>query len=201
MKRPFPNARWAGLAVLAVWGWAYARYWGAPDFLYLCNVAMVLTCAGLWFGNSLLVSSQAVATVVIGTLWGIDVGWTALSHGHFLIGGTEYMWDATRPMWVRLLSFDHVAVPLATWWAIRKLGYDRRAWGFQAGIAAGAMLLSRFVEPWKNINYAQKELVTFHTWGPAPVHLLVIWGALVLMVYWPVHAVLCRVLPQRRRDS
>ena len=194
---PFPVLRWVWLAFVAVWATTYAIYWSPVDFLYLCNVAVILTCAGLWLGNSLLVSSQAVATMVIGPLWLLDVGWGVLTHGQHLIGGTEYMWDATRPLWVRLLSFDHLAVPLASWWGIRKLGYDQRAWRLQAGIGAVVLLLSRMVEPWKNMNFVQKELVTFHTWGPAPVHLLVLWSVLVLIVYWPVHALLSRVMPPR----
>jgi hypothetical protein len=197
VERPFPIARWVGLAILGVWGWAYARYWGVQDFLFLCNVAMVLTCAGLWFGNSLLLSSQAVSTTVIGTLWGIDVAWRALSHGHTLIGGTEYMWDASRPLWVRLLSFDHLAVPATALWAIRKVGYDRRAWAFQSGLAAVVLVLSRWVSPESNLNFAQKELVTYHSWGPAATHLLVVWSVLVLIVYWPVHAVLGRIMPSQ----
>jgi len=200
VERPLPVLRWVWLAFVVVWAPTYVIYWSPVDFLYLCNLAVILTLAGLWLGNSLLVSSQAVATMVIGPLWFLDVCWGAITHGRLLIGGTEYMWDATRPLWVRLLSFDHLAVPLATWWAMRKLGYDGRAWGLQAGIAAAVLLLSRIVEPWKNMNFAQKELVTFHTWGPAPVHLLVIWSVLVLVVYWPVHAALRHAMPPRPTD-
>ena len=198
MERPFAAARWIGLAFLAVWGSTYTIYWGAQDFLYICNVAVVLTCAGLWFGNSLLLSSQAVSTLVIGTLWGLDVAWSALTHGHALIGGTEYMWDASRPLWVRLLSFDHLAVPATALWAIRKVGYDRRAWAFQSGVAAVVLVLSRWVAPERNLNFAQKELVTYRSWGPAPTHLLLLWCVLVLLSYWPVHAVLCRVMPSKK---
>jgi len=197
VESPFPVLRWVWLAFVVVWAPTYLIYWSPVDFLYLCNLAVILTLAGLWLGNSLLMSSQAVATMVIGPLWVMDVVWGVVTSGRHLLGGTEYMWDVTRPLWVRLLSFDHVAVPLATWWAIRKLGYDRRAWGLQAGIAAAVLLLSRIVAPWKNMNFAQKELVTFHTWGPAPVHLLVIWSVLVLVVYWPVHAVLRHTMPPR----
>jgi hypothetical protein len=100
---------------------------------------------------------------------------------------------------VRLLSFDHVLVPAATLWGVRKVGYDRRAWVFQSVLTAVVLVASRLVAPKLNLNFAQKELVTFHTWGPGPVHLLVVWGALVLLVYWPVHAVLCRVTRRGRR--
>ena len=197
MENPFPVVRWVWLAFVLVWVPTYVLYWSPTDFLYLCNVAVILTCAGLWLNNRLLVSSQAVATMVIGSLWLLDVVWGVATGGRHLIGGTEYMWDATRPLWVRLLSFDHVAVPLATWWAIRKLGYERRAWAFQSVLSAAILALSRIVEPWKNINFAQKELVTNRTWGPAPVHLLVLWSVLVLVVYWPAHAVLSRVMRAR----
>jgi len=193
VKNPFPVLRWVWLAFFAVWAPTYWIYWSPGDFLYLCNLAVILTLAGLWLPNRLLLSSQAVATAVIGTLWALDVAWGAATHGRLLIGGTEYMWDANYPLWLRLLSFDHLAVPLATLWAVRKIGYDRRAWAFQSGLAALVLVASRVVAPQLNLNFAQKELVTYHTWGPAPVHLLVIWSVLVLVVYWPVHAVLCRV--------
>ena len=75
-----------GLLYLAVWVPAYAHHWGWPDFLYLCNVAVVLTCAGLWFGNSLLISSQAVGTALIGLLWGLNLVWAAFTHGRGLTG-------------------------------------------------------------------------------------------------------------------
>ncbi|HMD31191.1 MAG TPA: hypothetical protein VKG84_04720, partial [Candidatus Acidoferrales bacterium] len=118
-------------------------------------------------------------------------------HGPGLTGGTEYMWNANYPLWVRMLSFDHLAVPLAALWGVWKAGYDRRAWAFQAGLAAVVLVASRMVDPGLNLNFAQKELVTFHTWGPAPVHLLFVWTVLVLLAYWPVHAVLGRVMPGR----
>jgi hypothetical protein len=198
MERPFPILRWVGVCFLAVWAPAYAVYWGSTDFLFLCNVAVVLTCAGLWFGNSLLLSSQAVSTIVIGTLWGVDVAWMALTHGQPLIGGTEYMWDARYPLWLRMLSFDHLAAPVVTLWGVGKVGYDRRAWALQSGVAAVVLVASRIAAPEQNLNFGQKELVTFHSWGPPPVHLLFVWSVLVLVVYWPVHAVLMRVMPARR---
>ena len=186
---------------LLVWAPAYAFYWGSVDFLYLCNVAVVLTCAGLWFGNALLLSSQAVSTSVIGLIWGCNLAWGAFAHGHGITGGTEYMWEARFPLWVRLLSFDHLGVPIVALWAIRRTGYDRRAWAFQSAVAAVVLILSRFVAPQRNLNFAQKELVSYHSWGPAPVHLFFIWAVLVLLVYWPVHALLSRTVPSPARSA
>ena len=192
MQRQFPILRWAGLLYLAVWIPAYTRFWGWADFLFLCNVGVVLTCAGLWLGSRLLLSSQAVGSATIGLLWGLNLLWAAATGSRGLIGGTEYMWDARFPLWVRMLSLDHLAVPLVAVWATRRIGYDRRAWAFQSAIAAVVLALSRIVAPERNLNFAQKELVSDHTWGPAPAHLLLLWTLLVLLVYWPVHALLAR---------
>jgi hypothetical protein len=198
VKHPFPILRWVAIAFLAVWVPAYAVVWGSADFLYLCNVAVVFTCLGLWVGSPLLLSSQAVGTLIIGTLWAVDLAGYALTRGQLLIGGTEYMWDAQYPLWVRLLSFDHVAVPVVALWATRRIGYDRRAWKFQSLVAAVVLICSRLVAPEMNLNFAQKELVTYHTWGPAPVHILFLWTVVILLVYWPVHAILSRAFPAPR---
>jgi hypothetical protein len=197
-ERAFPVLRWIGLVYLIVWAPVYAVYWDVAHFLYLCNVAVVLTCAGLWFGNSLLLSSQAVGSMVIGTIWGVNWAWGAMNHGQGVMGGAEYMWNSSYPVWVRLLSFDHLAVPAAALWGAWKVGYDRRAWVFQSGVAAIVLVASRVLAPGQNLNFVEKELVTFRTWGPAPAHLLFIWTVLVLLVYWPVHAVLERMMPARR---
>ena len=58
---PFPRLRWAVAACLAVYVPTYAVFYGFANFLFLCNLAVLLTCVGLWPGSRLLVSSPAVA--------------------------------------------------------------------------------------------------------------------------------------------
>jgi hypothetical protein len=198
---PFRVLRWIALAYVVVWVPVYAVYWDWQHFLYLCNVAVVLTAVGLWFADPLLLSSQAVGSLVIGTIWGLDLAWGAMNHGSGLTGGTEYMWDAASPLWVRMFSFDHLAVPVAALWGVWKIGYDRRAWIFQSGVAAVVLVAGRIIAPGHNLNFVEKELVTSHTWGPAPVHVAFIWTVLVFLVYWPVHAMLARLAPQRRGET
>src|SRR6266571_852416 len=125
--------RWAAAAWLAVWLPAYASVWGPLNFLHLCDVAVILTCAGLWLGSPLLLSSQAVSSIVADVLWSVDAG-SRLFFGRHVFGGTEYMWDASFPLAVRLLSLFHVAWPALLLWALRRVGYDRR--GFALHIAA-----------------------------------------------------------------
>ena len=195
MAHEFPRMRWAALVWLAVWGWVYASTWGAWNFLLLCDIAVILTCVGLWRGSALLLSSQAVSSLVVDLLWTADVAaW--LVFGRHLIGGTEYMWDAQYSLWVRLLSVFHVFWPVLLVWSLRHVGYDRRGFLLQSALAAVVMLASRLGDPAKNLNFVFRDPIFGRTWGPAPAHVALMLGVLVLVLYWPTHQILLRTLPR-----
>lgn len=179
---------------LAVWAPAYGIVWGWRNFLLLCDLAVFLTCLGLWRGSALLLSSQAVSSIVVDALWSLDVTWRLVFAKH-LIGGTEYMWDSLYPLWVRLLSLFHVVWPALLIWALRRVGYDRRGFWLQSGVAAAALVVSRLLDPARNLNFAFRDPLLNRSWGPAPMHLALTFAALVLAVYWPTHQVLLRTLP------
>jgi hypothetical protein len=185
----FPVLRWFSLLWMVVWLPAYFRVWGWANLLHLCDVAVILTLVGIWLANPLLLSSQAVGSVAAGFFWILDVGWR-LTTGRFLVGGTEYMWDTRYPLWVRLLSTFHVGLPLVLLWTLRKVGYDRRALGVQAAIAAVLLIISRFLSAELNMNYAYRDPVFHRAWGPAPAHLAMIFIPLVVLIYLPTHLVL-----------
>jgi hypothetical protein len=189
----FPSwVRWASLAWLAVWVPSYAAYWGWANFLHLCDVAVFLTCLGLARNNALLLSSQAVSSLAGDLLWCLDAGWRWVA-GRSLTGGTEYMWDARFPLWVRLLSLFHVVLPVVLLAALRRAGYDRRALRLQCGIAAGVLVASRFLGAAQNVNYAFADPIFHRAFGPAAVHLAVIFGGLAVIIYWPTHLILARL--------
>src|SRR6266480_1214188 len=190
----FPVLRWVGLVWMLVWLPAYMRVWGWANLLHLCDVAVILGCAGLWWGSSLLVSSQAVSSLAAGILWGLDVGARLLT-GRFLVGGTEYMWDVRAPISVRLLSSFHLGLPFALLWAVRKIAYDRRALALQAASAAVLLVASRFLPSGFNMNYAYQDPVFHRSWGPAPVHLAVIFLGAVALLYLPTHLLLSWMFP------
>jgi len=185
----FPVLRWFGLLWMVVWLPAYSSVWGWANLLHLCDVAVILTFVGLWLANPLLLSSQAVGSLAAGFFWILDAGWR-LTTGRFLVGGTDYMWDARYPLWVRLLSTFHVGLPLVLLWTLRRVGYDRRALGFQAAIAAVLLILSRFLSAGLNMNYAYRDPLFHRAWGPAPAHIAMIFIPLVVLVYWPTHLLL-----------
>jgi len=178
--------RVAAIVWLAVWFPAYLTHYGGANFLHLSDLAVFLTCAGLIFSNALLVSSQAVHSTVIDSVWVLDVVWRLVS-GHHLIGGTEYMWDASLPLWLRLLSLFHVALPPVLLWAVHKLGYDPRGLALEARIAAVAIVAGWIAGPTKNINFAFRDPVFKRAWGPTPVHLALTFALLVVAIYVPTH--------------
>jgi hypothetical protein len=185
-------ARIAAAVWLAVWFPAYLTHYGWANFLHLSDLAVLLGCAGLICESALVVSSQAVHSLVIDGLWVLDVLWRLLL-GHHLIGGTEYMWDATLPLWLRLLSLFHVALPVVLLWGVHRLGYDRRGFRLQAAIAAAALAAARLGGPAKNINFAFRDPIFKLAWGPAPAHLALMYAVLVAAIYLPTHLLLRRL--------
>jgi hypothetical protein len=198
--RAFPRLRLVALGWLLLWTPAYAWGYGWANFLQLCDLAVILTCAGLWRGSPLLLSMQALSSLVIDVCWDLDLAWRALA-GRHLIGGTEYMWDPRFPLALRLLSLFHLVWPPLLWWALRRVGYDRRALLAQAALAIVVLAVSRAVRPDVNINFAQADPFTHRSWGPAAVHVGFTAAVLVGIVYVPTHALLGRVMPRPRTIS
>jgi hypothetical protein len=191
----FPRARGLALVWLLVWAPAYAWGYGWANFLQLCDLAVILTCVGLWRGSPLLLGMSALSSLVIDVAWDLDLAFRALTGGH-LFGGTEYMWDARFPLALRLLSLFHVVWPPLLWWALGRVGHDRRALVAQAALALVVLGASRVVRPDANINFARADPFTHRPWGPAPVHVGLTALALVGLVYVPTHALLRRVRPR-----
>lgn len=200
-KKKFPAVlRWGAPIWLAVWIPAYWRTWGAVNFLHFCDIAIVLTCVGFFFDSVLLVSSQAVASILVDLTWIADVS-CKLATGHYLLGGTEYMFDAHYALWVRLLSLFHVAMPVLLLWAVWRYGYDRRGLALQSGIACIAFIASRFTNHALNMNYAFTDPFFHRQWGAAPTHVLVIFVFMVVVVYGPTHLVLTQFAPEPNHGS
>lgn len=200
-KYKFPAwVRWASVIWFAVWFPVYWHSWGAANFLHVCDITVILTCAGFVWSNALLLSSQAVATIVPDLLWDLDAAWRVFT-GHNLVGGTEYMWDTHHALWVRLLSLFHVVWPALLLCAIAKTEYDRHGAALQAAIAAGAMIASRFASAALNINYVFRDPLLHRVWGLAPVHVALMWAGLVIVIYAPTHFVLTRTFPEGAREG
>lgn len=182
---------WLKLAWTAwVWVWApvYWRQYGAQNFLYFCDLGNFLIAAGLWLENRLIISWQAVGLLVFQTLYAIDL-MGAFLFGRHLLGGTEYMFDPKISLAVRLLGLYHLAVPPLLLWAVRRLGYDPRAWKLQTLTTCIIVPINFFWRPQYNVNWAKgigHEQYVMPPWLYLLGYLIVV----PVVVYWPTHVAL-----------
>jgi hypothetical protein len=177
---------------LVIWIPTYWRTWGASNFVQLCDIAVILTCLGICSNSALLISSQAVSSLLVDLAWAVDATWRLLL-GHHLTGGTEYLFDGHYLLWVRLLSLFHLAMPALLLWALHRVGYDSRGLALQCLIAFFAFAAARFTNPAKNMNFAFTDPFLHRAWGPAPIHVAVSILFMLIAVYLPTHLALRRL--------
>ena len=187
--------RWVSLAWFLVWFMAYWRTWGFGNFAHLCDVAVILTCIGMWTNSALLISSQAVGALIVDIAWALDACWMIFLR-HPLFGGNEFLLDPRFPLWVRALTIFHLVMPALLLWGLHCLGYDRSGWALQCAIALPVFILARFTPPVRNTDFAFTDPFFHRQWGPAPLHVFVSWRFMVFVVYWPTHTALERLFPR-----
>jgi hypothetical protein len=175
------------------------------NFLYLCDVALLVTVVAIWFESPLLVSTQALAIVLMQTVWVIDLLFRVA--GIEITGITSYMLDDNIPVLLRALSLFHGWLPIFLLWLLSRLGYDRRALAIQSAATIVILLISYFFAPAPpppasnpnlavNINYvygSDKEPQTLMAPG---LWLITVMMTHVIGFYIPSHLVLRRIFSQ-----
>ena len=190
-------------AFLAVMVPVYYHDYGPTNFLYFCDVALLLSFIALWTEKALPASMAAVGILVPQVLWCADfLG--ELFHVH-LVGLTSYMFDANRSLFLRGLSFFHGWLPFLLVFLVKRLGYDRRALLAWTALGWSLCLVAYFFLPPAgtiladpkipvNINYVFGfDDAHPQTWLPAPLYLLVWMTGLLVVFYVPSHLVLSRL--------
>ena len=187
----------------------YLLAYGPTNFLYFCDVALLLTVATVWSESALLASAAAVGIVLPQCLWIVD--FLSSTVGLPITGMTAYMFNADLPLFARFLSFFHFWLPLFLLWLVSRLGYDRRAPGLWTPLALALVLISYFFLPPPpppadnpglpvNVNYVF-GVSDEHAqqWMPPVVWLLCLMAVLPLAIFWPTHLLFKRIfrLPQR----
>jgi hypothetical protein len=191
-RHPFPVGRWIALAWLLFflpYGWTQLGPW---NLVYFCDVAVILTCIGLWTGSGLLLASQALFSILVQGVWTLDI-LLRLHTGRSLIPGTEWMLNPEIPLFFKMVSLFHAVWPFLLIWSLRRVGYDRRGLPLQAVITVVVVCLSRLAPAKLNINLAHELLG--RSWQPAALHLGILVTILIVLVYWPTHVVLARLFP------
>jgi len=67
--------------------------------------------------------------------------------GYSLTGMTDYMFDSTHSLFLRLLSLFHGWLPFLLLYLVWKIGYDRRALVSWTGLFLAVMLICFFLMP------------------------------------------------------
>ncbi len=191
-------------AFVAVLVPVYWHYYGPTNFLYFCDVALILTLIAIWPENALLISMSAVGILIPQAVWVVDVVGNAA--GISLTGMTDYMFDPTHSLFLRLLSLFHGWQPFLMLYLVWKVGYDRRAFWAWTGASWVLMPICFFLMPPPtphpglvpvNINYVWGLRDTAaQTWVPPYVWLAGLAIGLPLVVFAPTHFVLARIMPK-----
>jgi hypothetical protein len=182
-------------------------YWltyGPWNFLYFCDVALLVTAIAIWMESPLLISMQAVAIAAPQLLWVVDLLCRVVG-GVEITGVTSYMLNESIPLYLRGLSLFHGWLPFFLLWLVSRLGYDCRALTIQSAAAIVILLISYHFAPAPppfagdpnravNINYV------YGLTDKQPQTLMAPWLWLVSLMainviafYIPTHFVLRRV--------
>jgi hypothetical protein len=194
-------------AFMAVLIPVYWHYYGPTNFLYFCDVALIFTLIAVWSENALLISMCAVGILVPQAVWVTDFLLNAA--GFSLTGMTDYMFDANRSLFLRLLSLFHGWLPFLLIYLIWRIGYDRRALPSWTGVSWVLLPVCFFLMPPPqphpgltpvNINYVfGTSDNAAQNFVPGWVWFVGLFIGLPLAVYVPTHFFLARVMPEAPR--
>lgn len=201
---------WLKLAYTAFVAVLVPKYWidyGPTNFLYFCDVALLMTLVAVWREDPLWASMPAVGILLPQSAWMVD--FLAGLAGFELLGMTKYMFDEKIPLFTRGLSFFHFWLPILLVWLVWRLGYDRRAFLGWTILAVVLVLVCYFFMPAPptpadnpnlpvNINYVHgMSSEQPQTWLPPLAYV----GAMIVVlsgaVYTPTHVALSRLFSRR----
>jgi hypothetical protein len=196
-------------AFMAVLIPVYWYYYGPTNFLYFCDMALIITLVGIWTESPLLVSMCTVGILAPQTLWVIDFLGNLV--GLPITGMTNYMLQSDHSLFLRGLSLFHGWLPFLLAFLVWAIGYDRRGFAAWTGLAWVLMLICFFLMPAPrpnpgltpvNINYVwglSDEAA--QTWVSPAVWLAGMMIVLPVVLFAPVHFLLSRFMPQAPRTA
>ena len=188
-------------AFMAVLVPVYWHHYGPTNFLYFCDVALILTLVGVWTESALLISLPAVGILLPQLFWCVDFGVELF--GGRLTGMTSYMFDSSRPLFLRALSGFHGWLPFLLLWLLRRTGYAAAALPGWIALSIALCLVSWFFLPGpasvggdltpRNVNYVHgMSEEQAQTMLPPAAYLVAWMAALTALVHVPTHFMLRR---------
>ena len=182
-------------AFMAVLIPVYWYYYGPTNFLYFCDVALILTLVGVWTESALLISMCSVGILMPQTLWLVDFFGNLV--GSPITGMTNYMFQADHSLFLRSLSLFHGWLPILLLFLVWRLGYDQRAVKFWTLLAWTLIFICFYLMPPPNPNPGLTPVNINYVWGmsdnepqkwvPSHVWLMSLIIALPALLYFPTH--------------
>ncbi len=189
------------VAVLVPFYW---QAYGPTNFLYFCDIALLLTCLAMWRESAVLASACAVGILLPQLLWMVDFVGSAI--GLPVTGMTGYMFQEKIPLFARFLSFFHFWLPIVLVWLVVRLGYDKRGLKVWWAVAWAAMWVSYLFLPMPpapssnpglpvNVNYVFGINDTApQSWMPKEAFFALMLAALPALIWLPTHALLAKLM-------
>jgi hypothetical protein len=182
---------------------AYWYSYGPTNFLYFCDVALLLALPGIWLESAFLISMGAVGIAAIQTVWIAD--FLANLIGAPIVGVTDYMFESHRSLFLRGLSLFHIWLPILLVVLIWRIGYDPRAFWAWSALSCVVLLICFFFMPPPNPNPGSTPVNINYVWGFSDRHPQTwmppkIWIAglivgLPIVAYAPAHFLFMRLMP------
>ncbi len=197
---------WLKIAYTAFMAVLIPVYWinyGPTNFLYFCDVALMLVLLGIWRESPLLISMAAVGILAPQMIWVVD--FVAGLFGVQLTGMTTYMFNSERSLFLRGLSLFHGWLPFLLIFLVWKVGYHSKSIKYYTAIAWGLIILSFIAFPGPqadaasiptpvNINYVHGLSDTeAQSWMSPMAWLFTLMGGLFTVFYLPTHLLLKRL--------
>jgi hypothetical protein len=191
-------------AFMAVLVPVYLHYYGWTNFLYFCDVALILTLIAIWIESPLLASMSAVGITVPQVVWVIDFIGTAI--GYPVVHMTAYMYNANSSLFLRGLSLFHGWLPFLLLYLVARLGYDRRALLHWTVVAWLLILVCYFFMPPPNPNAGLTPVNINYVWGlndaaaqtwmPSWLWVIGMMALMPIICFLPVHVLFKRLMPR-----
>jgi hypothetical protein len=186
----------------------YLYHYGPTNFLYFCDVAIVMTLIAVWIESPVLCSAGLVGIFLPQMLWVAD--FMAELFGFHLTGLTGYMFDTRKDFYLRFLSFFHFWLPFLLILLVWQVGYDRRGIVLWTVLTWILVPVCYFLMPGPgenggdfnlpvNINYVQGFSESeAQTWMAPNLYFAVLMVALPVGIFLPTHLLFQWLMPAPR---
>jgi hypothetical protein len=175
----------------------YWWHYGPQNFLWLSDLALFATAIALIAELPWLAGMAAVGVLTLEIAWTID-----FLSGGALLDLASYMFDSSKPLYLRGLSLFHLALPPTLLWLLHRLGYDRRSFIrqtlFTLALLPATWLLTA---PSENINWVYGPGEEPQRSVPPLLYLALEMAIVPALAFLPAHLLLKRLFAAPRRSA